>query len=237
MCEEEVKLLGAWGSPFSWRLEVALKMKGVEYEYFDEDLMNRPKSSLLLEYNPVHKKIPVLVHNGKPIAESLVILEYIDEIWNDRPVILLPQDPRDRAIARFWAKFMDDKCAPALWRSCRHEGIERENAFEEACALLNVLEAELKDKQKRFFGGDTIGFVDIAGNFIGYWIGVIQEVAGVRLLTRGEHGPDYGGGGREDLYGVNFTPFGIGCRLSVTVKIYLTTTQESESSVEGHIAC
>lgn len=183
MCEEEVKLLGAWGSPFSWRVEVALKMKGVEYEYFDEDLMNRPKSSLLLEYNPVHKKIPVLVHNGKPIAESLVILEYIDEIWNDRPVILLPQDPRDRAIARFWAKFMDDNCAPALWRSCRREGIERENAFEEACALLNVLEAELKDKQKRFFGGDTIGFVDIAGNFIGYWIGVIQEVAGVRLLT------------------------------------------------------
>ncbi|KAF8017233.1 hypothetical protein BT93_H2428 [Corymbia citriodora subsp. variegata] len=183
MCEEEVKLLGAWGSPFSWRVEVALKMKGVEYEYIDEDLMNRPKSSLLLEYNPIYKKVPVLIHDGKPIAESLVILEYIDETWNDRTALLLPQDPCDRAVARFWAKFMDDKCAPALWRSCRREGTERENAIEEACALLNVLEAELRDKQKRFFGGDTIGFVDIAGNFIGYWIGVIQEVAGVRLLT------------------------------------------------------
>ncbi|XP_030515102.1 probable glutathione S-transferase [Rhodamnia argentea] len=181
--EEEVKLLGAWGSPFSWRVEAALKMKGVEYEYIDEDLMNCPKSSLLLQHNPVSKKIPVLVHDGKPIAESLVILEYIDEAWNDRPVILLPRDPHDRAVARFWAKFMDEKCAPALWRSCRRVGMERENAFGEACALLSVLEAELKDKQKRFFGGDTVGFVDIAGNFIGYWIGVIQEVAGVRLLT------------------------------------------------------
>lgn len=75
------------------------------------------------------------------------------------------------------------QCAPALWRSCRHAGIERERAFEEACALLNVLEAKLKDKQTRFFGGDTIGLVDIASNFIGYWIGVIQKVAAVCLLT------------------------------------------------------
>ncbi|KAK9986447.1 hypothetical protein SO802_031398 [Lithocarpus litseifolius] len=176
---EELLLLGSWGSPFSRRVEMALKLKGIEYKYIEEDLTN--KSPSLLKYNPVHKKVPVLVHNGKPVVESLVILEYIDETWKDHPI--LPKDPYERAHARFWAKFIDEKSSIAGFKACCWgEEKEREKAKEEAFEKLQFLENELKEK--RFFGGENIGLVDITGNIIGYWLGVFEEASGVKLLTR-----------------------------------------------------
>ncbi|KAK6943039.1 Glutathione S-transferase, C-terminal, partial [Dillenia turbinata] len=176
MANEEVKLLGAWGSAFSRRVEIALKLKGVKYEYIEEDIHN--KSPLLLRSNPVHKKIPVLIHNGKPIAESQVIIEYIDETWDGYPI--LPKDPYQRAVARFWAKFLDEKCLPAVrkaWLSTE----EKDKNVEEALEVLKIVENELKNKN--FFGGNTINMVDIIANLIGYWFGVVQEAAGIELAN------------------------------------------------------
>ena len=103
---DEVILLSTWASMFGVRVKIALAEKGIKYEYREEDLTN--KSQLLLQMNPVHKKIPVLVHNGKPICESLIIVQYIDEVWKDRAP-LLPSDPYQRAQARFWADYVDKK--------------------------------------------------------------------------------------------------------------------------------
>ncbi|XP_062095442.1 probable glutathione S-transferase [Humulus lupulus] len=172
---DEVKLYGVRRSAYSNRVDVALKLKGVEYKYYEEDLKN--KSGSLLKYNPIHKKIPAFVHNEKPLAESLVILEYIDETWNTHP--FLPQHPYERAQARFWSRFIDDKVGPTtlkvLWVK-----EERKKALEEVTEYLEFLEKELKGK---YFGGESIGMVDIVGNFIAQWIPALQELVGVEILT------------------------------------------------------
>ncbi|KAL9412786.1 hypothetical protein AB3S75_041442 [Citrus x aurantiifolia] len=174
---EEVKLYGTWSSPFSRRIELALKLKGVPFEYIEEDLSN--KSPELLKYNPVHKKIPVLVHNSKPIAESQVILEYIDEIWNNNPI--LPHDPYQRAMARFWAKFIDEKVLATRMKANFAEGKERELVTEEFFQQMKFLETELNGKD--FFGGETIGFVDIVAIVVAIWFPLTQEVLGVETFT------------------------------------------------------
>ncbi|KAK5833269.1 hypothetical protein PVK06_017089 [Gossypium arboreum] len=74
---EEVVLLDFWPSMFGMRSRIALAGKGIKYVYKEEDLWN--KSALLLQTNPVYKKIPVLIHNGKPVCKSLIQVQYIDE--------------------------------------------------------------------------------------------------------------------------------------------------------------
>ncbi|XP_061371482.1 probable glutathione S-transferase isoform X1 [Gastrolobium bilobum] len=154
---DEVVLLDFWASPFGMRVRIALAEKGIKYDYKEEDLRN--KSPLLLQMNPVHKKIPVLIHNGKPICESLIAVQYIDEVWNDRSP-LLPSDPYQRAHARFWADFVDKKIyeiGRKLWTT---KGEEQEAAKKDFMDAIKLLEEQLGDKA--YFGGDKFGFVDIA---------------------------------------------------------------------------
>lgn len=175
---DEVKLYGVAVSPYVVRAKIALNMKGIKYENVEENLGN--KSVDLLKYNPVHKKVPVLVHNGNPISESLVIVEYIDDVWKGVPI--LPLDPYEKAVARFWAKFIDDKCIPAIFKTLGPDGNEQTHA--EACEQLQILENELKLKGTRFFGGENINLVDIGADFIAYWLEIIQEVFEKELFTK-----------------------------------------------------
>ncbi|KAL2530813.1 Glutathione S-transferase U7 [Forsythia ovata] len=114
--DSTVKLVGFWVSPFVQRVRWALKLKGIEYEYIEEDIFNR--SHLLSELNPVHQK-----HNP-----------------------LLPQDPHERATVRFWAKFAEEKLFGAAWIGLCSEDDEQEGAVKSSIEALEKIEEKLKGK-------------------------------------------------------------------------------------------
>ncbi|KAK7264809.1 hypothetical protein RJT34_32420 [Clitoria ternatea] len=175
--EDEVVLLDFNLSMFGIRVRIALAEKGIKYEYKEEDLVNT-KSALLLQMNPVHKKIPVLIHNGRPISESLIIVEYIDEVWKDKAP-LLPTDPYQRAKARFWADFVDNKVHEVAKKIWTGKVGEHETEKKELIENLKLLEEVLGEKP--YFGGDTFGFLDIA--FIPFykWFFAYEKTGNLKL--------------------------------------------------------
>ncbi|KAK8545609.1 hypothetical protein V6N13_066883 [Hibiscus sabdariffa] len=173
---EEVVLLDFWASPFGIRVRIALAEKGIKYERREEDLRN--KSGLLLQMNPVHKKIPVLIHNAKPICESLIQVQYIDEVWHDKAP-LLPADPYKRATARFWADFVDKKIYEVGGKTWKTKGEEQARAQKEFMESLKLLEGELGDKA--YFGGENLGYLDIALVSYYCWFHVYEKFGGFSI--------------------------------------------------------
>ncbi|CAI9113000.1 OLC1v1013518C1 [Oldenlandia corymbosa var. corymbosa] len=178
----DIKLLGSRPSPFVNRVQFALNLKSIEYEFIQENTM--AKSELLLKSNPIHKKIPVFFHGDKPICESLIIVQYIDDAFPDGPSIL-PSDPFDRSMARFWAAYIEDKWLP-LFRQLREakEESSKDEIMEKISEGVKLLEdAFVKlSKGKGFFGGETIGYVDIAlGCYLG-WFQVHHTVSNLKIF-------------------------------------------------------
>ncbi|PIN07676.1 Glutathione S-transferase [Handroanthus impetiginosus] len=174
---QSVRLVGFWVSPYVQRVKWALKIKGIEYEYIEEDIFNR--SPLLSQINPASGKVPVLVHDGKPIPESPIILEYIDEVWKHIP--LLPQDPFERAQVRFWGKFLDEKVFDlGSWLVLCSEGEKQARAVNVAIEALEKVEEQLRGKS--FFGGDTIGYLDLIMGFVSYLLPIWEEIAQVKIF-------------------------------------------------------
>lgn len=181
---EPVVVVGGWASPFVTRVCIALRLKGVEYEFLQEAVGR--KSELLLRSNPVYRKMPVLLHAGRPVCESLVILQYVDEAFSAARKPILPADPYHRAVHRFWAEYADAKLHSPLRTLRGMVGGDKVDAAEQVSAALRQLEEAFVESSggKPYFGGDDVGFLDIVvGSYIG-WFGAAERIAGLPVLDQ-----------------------------------------------------
>ncbi|XP_002436747.1 glutathione S-transferase U10 [Sorghum bicolor] len=186
----EVRLHGAWGSAHAAMARNALALKGVQYEYVEEDLDN--KSEALLRLNPVHHgKVPVLVlvvdGRRRPLAESLVIVEYVDEAWPESPA-LLPREPRARAAARFWARFFHDEVSPLSRPVLFADGeAERAELVREMKARMAVMEAGIAEDfpsgdEGPFVHGRSPGLLDVILGSCAAGTRVLSAVSGEEIV-------------------------------------------------------
>ncbi len=104
------------GSPFAWRVWLALEHKAIPYEFkvvsFSAGDTKKPE---FLAMNPRHQ-VPVISDGNFSLYESAVILEYLEEQYPspDQAHALLPKDTRQRALARRLAREVDEYLTPGV---------------------------------------------------------------------------------------------------------------------------
>ena len=95
-----MKLYDYFRSSAAYRVRIALKLKGLEYEAVPVHLLRAGGEQLLPAYRAVNPSalVPSLVDEGVTITQSLAILEYLDEVHPLMP--LMPRDALGRARVR-----------------------------------------------------------------------------------------------------------------------------------------
>ena len=88
------------------KVRITMRTKGLPWEAVKVDLFRAE------QYDPKYLKlnpkgiVPTLVHDGRPIIESTLICEYLDDTFPEPR--LIPSDPWQRARMRLWSKIVDE---------------------------------------------------------------------------------------------------------------------------------
>src|SRR5262245_5801838 len=95
-----MKLYTFFRSSASYRVRIALNLKGITYEQVPIHLRRGGGEQFSAAYRAINPQalVPVLEDNGRILTQSLAIIEYLDEKYPNPP--LLPKDPADKALVR-----------------------------------------------------------------------------------------------------------------------------------------
>jgi maleylpyruvate isomerase len=98
-----MKLYGFFRSSASYRVRIALNLKGLDYEQVPIHLRRGGGEQFSAQYKAINPQalVPALDDDGRVLIQSLAIMEYLDECYPKPP--LLPETSADRALVRSMA--------------------------------------------------------------------------------------------------------------------------------------
>jgi glutathione S-transferase len=114
------------GSPYAWKVQLALEHKALPYERkvlsFDAGDTRKPD---FLAVNP-RGRVPTIDDDGYVIYESNAIVEYLEDAYPGRGEALFPGDARQRGIVRRLVAEVDNYVYPAVDKILDHSSLKPE---------------------------------------------------------------------------------------------------------------
>jgi len=93
-----IQLYGFWRSIASFRVRVALRLKGLPFEEIPIDILSGEQFKSGYEAVNAERVVPTFIHDGHSVLQSLAIIEYLDDVQPTPR--LIPTDAKERAYAR-----------------------------------------------------------------------------------------------------------------------------------------
>jgi glutathione S-transferase len=164
-----MKIIGSYVSPYVRKVLACMALKGVD-DYEIDPITPFFGDEEFARLSPL-RRIPVLIHDDLVLTDSSVICAWLDEVYPGHP--LLPEDPADRARARWleeyadtrmgdvfiWGLFYQKIVHPLVWGEPGDAARIEKTLAEDAPALLDYLEGQVPEAG--FLFGE-IGLADIA---------------------------------------------------------------------------
>jgi glutathione S-transferase len=158
-------LIGQYDSPFVRRVAIALRLYGLAFEH-------RPWSTFgdadkIAPYNPLRRVPTLVLDDGEALIESMIILDYLDELVGPEKAMLPRSAAERRRQLRICAlaSGLGDKAVSLLYeRVLRKEQLALwvERCEAQIGDVLKVLEAERARVTTPYWLGDRIGHADVA---------------------------------------------------------------------------
>lgn len=164
-----LRLISATPSPYARKVRIALAEKNIEFELITEVPWNQ--GAMTEQHNPLAKLPVLLLEDGDSIFDSRFILEYLELIYPQTP--LLSSDVPERLLAKKLEVLADGVCDAVVLVFFERMRGENESA-EWTARQIHKIEAGVGElarliDQRQFAVGDKFGLADIAvGSALGY---------------------------------------------------------------------